>query len=132
MIVPGGSRDLLAEFWRESVLRISSNQCPPHSVFKKLEACRRMNASFRGILACAVLSLIAAGCVQGAAAQATTSASTKHPVKASHPSNAQLADPKIEARVDRLLRQMTLEEEIGQLVQYNDAGYSSAAPACEP
>src|SRR5882757_3978079 len=36
--------------------------------------------------------------------------------------NAQLADPKLNARVDRLLRQMTLEEKIGQLVQYNDVG----------
>ena len=45
-----------------------------------------------------------------------------------HPSNAQLADPKIEARVDRLLRQMTLEEKIGQLVQYNDTGDASPAP----
>jgi beta-glucosidase len=34
-----------------------------------------------------------------------------------HP-NGQLADPKIEARVNQLLRQMTLEEKIGQLVQY--------------
>jgi len=36
--------------------------------------------------------------------------------------NAQLADPKLNARVERLLRQMTLEEKIGQLVQYNDNG----------
>jgi beta-glucosidase len=33
--------------------------------------------------------------------------------------NAQLADPKIEARVTALLKQMTLEEKIGQLVQYS-------------
>ncbi|MBS1823126.1 MAG: beta-glucosidase BglX [Acidobacteria bacterium] len=43
------------------------------------------------------------------------------------PSNAQLASPDIERRVDGLLKQMTLEEKIGQLVQYNDNGY--AAPA---
>jgi beta-glucosidase len=35
------------------------------------------------------------------------------------PSNAQLADRKIERRVDELLRQMTLAEKIGQLVQYS-------------
>jgi len=45
------------------------------------------------------------------------------------PSNAQLADPKIEARVDALLRQMTLEEKIGQLVQYNDTGDSPTQAA---
>jgi beta-glucosidase len=39
-----------------------------------------------------------------------------------HPSNAQLADPKVEARVEKLLRQMTLDEKIGQLVQYSDTG----------
>ena len=45
------------------------------------------------------------------------------------PSNAQLADPKIEARVERLLKQMTLEEKIGQLVQYNDTGDMPAGQA---
>jgi beta-glucosidase len=40
-----------------------------------------------------------------------------------------LADPKIEARVDALLRQMTLEEKIGQLVQYNDTGDSPTQAA---
>jgi beta-glucosidase len=44
-------------------------------------------------------------------------------------SNAQLASPAIEARVERLLRQMTLDEKIGQLVQYNDTGDSPAAQA---
>ncbi len=44
-----------------------------------------------------------------------------------HPSNAQLADPKIEARVEKLLRQMTLDEKIGQLVQYNDTGDAATA-----
>ena len=38
-------------------------------------------------------------------------------------SNPQLASPVIERRVDNLLKQMTLEEKIGQLVQYNDSGY---------
>jgi beta-glucosidase len=35
------------------------------------------------------------------------------------PSNAQLASPQIEQKVDALLKQMTLDEKIGQLVQYN-------------
>ena len=35
------------------------------------------------------------------------------------PPNAQLADPRLEARVNALLKQMTLEEKIGQLVQYS-------------
>src|SRR5271165_2558208 len=39
------------------------------------------------------------------------------PAQQAHP-NAQLADPKIEAGVNALLQQMTLEEKVGQLVQY--------------
>jgi beta-glucosidase len=35
------------------------------------------------------------------------------------PSNPQLASPQIERRVDALLKQMTLDEKIGQLVQYS-------------
>jgi beta-glucosidase len=35
------------------------------------------------------------------------------------PSNTQLANPQIERKVDALLKQMTLEEKIGQLVQYS-------------
>ena len=48
-----------------------------------------------------------------------------------HASNAQLADPKIEARANALLKQMTLEEKIGQLVQYNDTGRFSRWTAGE-
>ena len=74
---------------------------------------------------------MAAGCEPRAAAQASTPAPAQHPVKVTHPSNAQLADANIEARVDRLLRQMTLEEKIGQLVQYNDTGEASPVPAVD-
>lgn len=42
------------------------------------------------------------------------------------PTNRQLASADIERRVDALLRQMTLEEKLGQLVQYNTAGATSA------
>src|ERR1039457_3159992 len=39
------------------------------------------------------------------------------------PSNIELASPVIERRVNALLKQMTLEEKLGQLVQYSDAGF---------
>lgn len=48
---------------------------------------------------------------------------------ATAPSNAQLASPDIERRVDALLKQMTLDEKIGQLVQYNDQGVSAPTTA---
>lgn len=38
------------------------------------------------------------------------------------PSDSQLASPEIEQRVESLLKQMTLEEKLGQLVQYGDTG----------
>jgi len=41
------------------------------------------------------------------------------------PSNPQLVSPEIERRVDALLGQMTLEEKLGQLVQYNTVGATS-------
>ena len=47
------------------------------------------------------------------------------------PSNAQLASPAIEAKVDELLKRMTLEEKLGQLVQYSDSGYNEAHTADE-
>jgi beta-glucosidase len=50
------------------------------------------------------------------------------PAQQAHP-NAQLADPKIEARIDALLQQMTLEEKVGQLVQY---GGQAVAPPPVP
>jgi beta-glucosidase len=47
------------------------------------------------------------------------------------PSNLQLASPAIERRVDDLLKKMTLEEKLGQLVQYNDDGFQSEANPVE-
>ncbi len=41
-------------------------------------------------------------------------------------SNSQLVSPEIERRVDALLAKMTLQEKLGQLVQYNPAGAVSA------
>jgi beta-glucosidase len=45
------------------------------------------------------------------------------------PSNPQLAASEIDRKVDALLKQMTLEEKLGQLVQYNDAGHIAATAA---
>ena len=113
------------------MLRINSTRCEADAAIIKLDACRRKRVRLCGILACAVLCCVAAGCEPRAAAQASTPAPAQHPVKVTHPSNAQLADANIEARVDRLLRQMTLEEKIGQLVQYNDTGEASPVPAVD-
>lgn len=52
-------------------------------------------------------------------AQNTTSSSANH----------ELASPEIERRVEALLRQMTLEEKLGQLVQYNGDGFTSSTGA---
>jgi beta-glucosidase len=49
--------------------------------------------------------------------------------KQAPPSNPQLVSPEIERRVDALLKQMTLEEKLGQLVQYNTVGSTSATVA---
>ena len=113
------------------MLRMNSRRCEANSFVNNLDASLPINARLCGILACAVLCCVAAGCEPRAAAQTSTPAPAQHPVKVTHPSNAQLADPKIEARVDRLLRQMTLEEKIGQLVQYNDTGEASPVPAVD-
>jgi beta-glucosidase len=45
------------------------------------------------------------------------------------PSNRQLASPEIERKVNALLGKMTLEEKLGQLVQYNTVGATSATVA---
>ena len=44
------------------------------------------------------------------------------------PSNAELMDPRIERRVNDLLRRMTLEEKIGQLVQYSASEAATTGP----
>jgi beta-glucosidase len=88
-------------------------------------------SSPRSILIYSIVCLAMAWIDPHAAAQATTPtpSHSANPIK--HPSNAQLADPKIETRVNALLRQMTLEEKIGQLVQYNDVGDATPAPTPE-
>ncbi len=47
------------------------------------------------------------------------------------PSNKQLASPEIERKVDALVKKMTLDEKLGQLVQYSDGGYSGQAQTAE-
>jgi len=85
-----------------------------------------MNSSRRSVLACATLCLALVGVEPYGAAQAATADSPHQSKQVAHPSNAQLADPSLEARINRLLGKMTLEEKIGQLVQYNDTGDDSA------
>ena len=97
---------------------------------KMLLACPSTNSCLRDLLACCALALaVAAFSPFAMAQQATPAAAPSTPHQARHASNAQLASPAIGARVESLLRQMTLEEKIGQLVQYNDTGDSPAAQA---
>ena len=49
------------------------------------------------------------------------------PRESAPPSNKQLSSAAIEAKVDTLLKQMTLEEKLGQLVQYGDTGDAANA-----
>ncbi|HUB52617.1 MAG TPA: beta-glucosidase BglX [Terracidiphilus sp.] len=58
-------------------------------------------------------------------------ASPPQPVAPATESNAQLADPSIERRVNALLKQMTLEEKLGQLVQYSGDGFKGAQVAAD-
>jgi beta-glucosidase len=84
------------------------------------------------ILTMALLGFGRGDIIADAAAQSTTPVSTGIAKPSVPPSNAQLANAEIEARVERLLAQMTLEEKIGQLVQYNDTGDAPAtAPAAQ-
>src|ERR1017187_4856162 len=106
---------------------MNSNGSHGGSFVNKLDAGLWTNSCIRSVLACVTLCLVPAGGEPNAVPQATIPVSTQHSGRVAHPSNAQIADPALEARVNRLLRQMTLEEKIGQLVQYNDT--SDATPA---
>ncbi len=57
------------------------------------------------------------------------SAAAAAPTRAAAPANPQLVAPAIERKVEALLGRMTLQEKIGQLVQYNDAGFSAPTAA---
>jgi beta-glucosidase len=68
----------------------------------------------RALLACLGITLI-------------TAAQTRRPTPVHpRPSSSQLWSPEIERRVDALLARMTLEEKLGQLVQYSSTGTTSA------
>ena len=71
-----------------------------------------------------LLSAAIAMAVAGTAVAAPVGAPAKAP-----PSNAQLASPQIERKVDALLAKMTLAEKIGQLMQYNNQGSSAPTAA---
>ncbi|MGC1463069.1 MAG: beta-glucosidase BglX [Terracidiphilus sp.] len=114
------------------MLQIDGRRCDADDFLNKVDSGQQTNTFLHAILACAVLCLVAAGCEPRAVGQATSPGSTQHPTKVIDPSNLQLADPEIEARVDRLLSKMTLEEKIGQLVQYNDTGDAPAALPTAP
>src|ERR1700751_3881189 len=75
----------------------------------------------------APLTLLALVLVCSAYLHSSAKAQAPHarPVK---PSNAQLVDPNIERRVNDLLRRMTLDEKIGQLVQYNASQAAQTGP----
>ncbi len=65
---------------------------------------------------------------------ASASALAQPPHSSPHPThpNAQLALPQIERRVNDLLKKMTLEEKLGQLVQYNSSGITSVKTTIGP
>ncbi len=96
------------------------NICPEMSLLT-----HGIRALFLGFIAGAAVFIAAAS----ADAQVARPSHVHHSAAPGHPSNTQLADPQIEARVERLLGQMTLEEKIGQLVQYNDTGDDPAVLA---
>src|SRR5262249_14880766 len=89
------------------------------AVHETLNAPRIVRARVRSIFCAALCALL---CVAFASAQARqTPAAVKTPAKATAKtaSQNQLTSPAIEAKVNALLAKMTLEEKIGQLVQYS-------------
>ena len=86
-----------------------------------LDIQQRLRARLSGLL---VFGLGIALAQPHGSAQAGTPFAAVRPYErqATAPSNPQLVSPSIEARVDALLKQMTLDEKIGQLVQYGDSG----------
>lgn len=91
-----------------------------------------MKKSFtlRGLGDCSLFLIVAwAFLGLGMQGHAQTVSHTQHGTFRS--SNAQLAAPQIERRVDELLKKMTLDEKLGQLVQYGDSGYNNAKTADE-
>jgi beta-glucosidase len=76
----------------------------------------------------AIFLAVLAFCFSSRLLQGQEAARLSHGVSLSNP---QLASPEVEKKVDALLKQMTLEEKLGQLVQYGDTGYNEARTAEE-
>jgi beta-glucosidase len=110
---------------------MNSIRCNAAGLVTKRAAGPWTNSRVHSLLTIATICLAMAGLESHASAQAAPSTSPHPANQVAHTSNAQLADPNIEVRVDRLLRQMTLEEKIGQLVQYNDTGNAAPAPSAD-
>jgi len=86
-----------------------------------------VNSGFRTLIAAAIgLTLLASG---ARAQNGRPFAADLQVQQTPPPSNAQLAEPAIEKKVDALLKQMTLEEKLGQLVQYSGDGFKGADAA---
>jgi beta-glucosidase len=97
-------------------------------MFHRVEHSKRGNKKELGILIAGVIALM----LSQTGVRAQNDMPFAAPVqvqKAAPPSNAQLADPAIERRVDALLKQMTLAEKLGQLVQYSGDGLKGAHAA---
>jgi len=77
---------------------------------------------------CGEGSILALAMIAGLAFSITAQNTQAQTVQAA-PSNPQLVSPEIERRVNALLKQMTLEEKLGQLVQYNTVGATSPTVA---
>jgi beta-glucosidase len=89
------------------------------------DSARDHRTAFRNFICTAVSIAVLSGFGVSQVPHSRGGATTAH----APASNAQLASPDIERRVDDLLKQMTLEEKIGQLMQYNDVGYAAATTA---
>src|SRR3982750_2902937 len=80
----------------------------------------------RPIMLRSALALIMAGlCFARSLPRAEAEAPRRQAVK---PSNMQLVDPNTERRVNDLLRRMTLEEKVGQLIQYSASQAATTGP----
>lgn len=81
---------------------------------------QRLRASGRGSCVLLLSCVLAVAGAQGFGQAGKASGSGLSPASAGSapPSNAQLASPSLNERVEKLLRRMTLEEKVGQLTQY--------------
>lgn len=100
----------------------------PQDKMKDLGSTHTFGKKTQGGLPEAALLTVLVFCFLGGLLRAQQPAKTAGSVS---PSNVQLASPETEKRVDALLKQMTLEEKLGQLVQYSDSGYNEALTADE-